>query len=158
MSLRRFPSKFSEFLFCFVFPWNDIKSVRCFRCFFCIRKCDQIILQLEVCTSWSPSLILPNLYSPFWKICLFSVYVSLYHLFGHFLKIDSMEKEMATHSNILACKVPWKEEPGGLQSIGSQRVGHNWAHAHTCVFVFLSRRHVLAKIIAFTENGHAPEC
>ena len=38
---------------------------------------------------------------------------------------DPLEKEMATHSNILACKVPWKEEPGGLQSIGSQRVGHN---------------------------------
>ena len=70
---------------------------------------------------------------------------------------DPLEKEMATHSNILACKVPWKEEPGGLQSIGSQRVGHNWAHAQTCVFVFLSRRHVLAEIIAFTKNGHAPE-
>ena len=33
-----------------------------------------------------------------------------------------MEKEMATHSRILALKVPWTEEPGGLQSMGSQRV------------------------------------
>ena len=36
-----------------------------------------------------------------------------------------MEKEMATHSGILAWRIPWMEEPGGLQSIGSQRVGHN---------------------------------
>ena len=35
-----------------------------------------------------------------------------------------LEKEMATHSSILAWRIPWKEEPGGLQSMGSQRVGH----------------------------------
>ena len=35
---------------------------------------------------------------------------------------DTLEKEMATHSNILAWKISWTEEPGGLQSIGSQRV------------------------------------
>ena len=34
---------------------------------------------------------------------------------------------MATHSSILAWKIPWMEEPDGLQSMGSQRVGHNWA-------------------------------
>ena len=33
---------------------------------------------------------------------------------------------MATHSNILAWRIPWTEEPGGLQSMGSQRVGHDW--------------------------------
>ena len=38
---------------------------------------------------------------------------------------DPLEEEMATHSNILAWKIPWTEEPGGLQSMGSQRVGHN---------------------------------
>ena len=38
---------------------------------------------------------------------------------------DALEKEMATHSNILAWKIPWTEEPGGLQSMGSQRVGHD---------------------------------
>ena len=36
-----------------------------------------------------------------------------------------LEKEMATHSNILAWKIPWTEEPGRLQSMGSQRVGHD---------------------------------
>ena len=33
---------------------------------------------------------------------------------------DTLEKEMATHSSILACEIPWTEEPGGLQSTGSQ--------------------------------------
>ena len=39
---------------------------------------------------------------------------------------DPLEKEMATHSSILAWKIPYMEDPGGLQSTGSQRVGHNW--------------------------------
>ena len=37
----------------------------------------------------------------------------------------SLEKEMATHSNITAWKIPWMEEPGGLQSVGLQRVRYN---------------------------------
>ena len=37
----------------------------------------------------------------------------------------ALEKEMATHSSTLAWKIPWTEEPGGLQSMGSRRVGHN---------------------------------
>ena len=40
-------------------------------------------------------------------------------------QVDPLEKEMATHSNILAWRLPWTEEPGGLQSIGSQRVGYD---------------------------------
>ena len=38
---------------------------------------------------------------------------------------DTLEKEMATHSSILAWRIPWTEEPGGLQSMGSQRVSHD---------------------------------
>ena len=38
---------------------------------------------------------------------------------------DPMEKEMATHSNLLAWRIPWTEEPGGLQSMGSQRVRYD---------------------------------
>ena len=38
-----------------------------------------------------------------------------------------MEKGMATHSSVLAWRIPWMEEPGGLQSMGSQGVGHGWA-------------------------------
>ena len=38
---------------------------------------------------------------------------------------DPLEKEMATHSSILAWKIPWMKDPGRLQSIGLQKVGHN---------------------------------
>ena len=38
---------------------------------------------------------------------------------------DPLEEGMATHSSILAWEIPWTEEPGGLQSMGLQRVGHN---------------------------------
>ena len=38
---------------------------------------------------------------------------------------DPLEKGMATHSTILAWRTPWTEEPGGLQSMGSQRIGHD---------------------------------
>ena len=40
--------------------------------------------------------------------------------------VDSLEKGMATHSKTLAWKIPWMQEPDGLQSTGSQRVGHDW--------------------------------
>ena len=47
---------------------------------------------------------------------------------------DPLEKGMATHSSILTWRIPWSEEPGGLQSVGFERVGHNWVpntHTHT---------------------------
>ena len=44
---------------------------------------------------------------------------------------DPLKKKMATHSSILAWEIPWTEEPGGLQSMGSPRVGHNSATEHT---------------------------
>ena len=40
---------------------------------------------------------------------------------------DPLEEEMATHSSILAWEIPWTEDPGGLQSMGPQRVGHGLA-------------------------------
>ena len=46
---------------------------------------------------------------------------------------DPLEEDMATHSSSLAWRISWTEEPGGLQSIGSQRVGHDLrdlAHTH----------------------------
>ena len=47
-------------------------------------------------------------------------------------KEDPLEKETATHSSILAWRIPWTEQPGGLQSTGMQRVRHNWeANTHT---------------------------
>ena len=51
----------------------------------------------------------------------------------------SLEKEMAVHSSTLAWKIPWTEEPGRLQSVGSQRVGHDWATSLS-LFTFLRTR------------------
>ena len=47
--------------------------------------------------------------------------------FGSLGQEEPLEEEMATHSSILAWKMPWTEEPGGLQSMGLQRVGHDLA-------------------------------
>ena len=44
---------------------------------------------------------------------------------------DPLEKEMTTHSNILAWKIPWMEEPSRLQSMGSQRAGHDFTFTFT---------------------------
>ena len=52
---------------------------------------------------------------------------------------DPLEKGMATHSSILAWRTPWTEEPGGLQSMGSQRVGHDEAAEHTCASARIQR-------------------
>ena len=49
---------------------------------------------------------------------------------------DPLEKEMATHSSILTWKIPWTEEPCRLQSMGSQRVGHDWATSLSFYFIF----------------------
>ena len=66
-----------------------------------------------------------------WIFCSFSVELSCYCWVGW---EDPLEKGMATHSNILAWRIPCTEEPGGLQSMGSQRVGHDWV---TNTFTFL---------------------
>ena len=50
---------------------------------------------------------------------------------------DPLEKEMATHSSAVAWRIPWTEEPGGLQSIGSQRVRYDLATEHARVHVCL---------------------
>ena len=47
------------------------------------------------------------------------------HGFNSLGQEDPLEEEMATHPSILAWKIPWTEEPDGLQSMGSQRVGHD---------------------------------
>ena len=60
---------------------------------------------------------------------------------------DSLEEGMATHSSILAWKIPWTEEPGGLQSIGSQRARHDWATN------FLFHSSLRVKILFFHPNS-----
>ena len=50
---------------------------------------------------------------------------------------NSLKEGMATHSSILAWRIPWTEGPGGLQSMGSQRVGRNWVTNTHTVYPFL---------------------
>ena len=52
------------------------------------------------------------------------------HGFDFWVRKIPLEEEMTTHSRILSEKIPWIEEPGGLQSMGSQRVGHDSACTH----------------------------
>ena len=60
------------------------------------------------------------------------------------------EKEMATHSSILAWRIPWTEEPGKLQSMGLQRVGHDSMHAraHTYTHIINGGMASLSYLIA----------
>jgi len=59
---------------------------------------------------------------------------------------DPLEEGIATHSSVLAWRIPWTEEPGGLQSLASQRVRHDWSHwalMHTVHFSVLVVCHIL---------------
>ena len=67
---------------------------------------------------------------------------------------DSLEKEMAIHSSILARKIPWTEETGRLQSMGSQRVGHNCATSLSLSQVFRYLHPYLGLIQVFISQGH----
>ena len=51
---------------------------------------------------------------------------------------DPLEEKMATHSGILAWRIPWIEEPGRPQSVGSQRVGHDLATEWACICIHIS--------------------
>ena len=63
---------------------------------------------------------------------------------------DPLEKEMATHSSILAWKIPWTEETGGLQSTGSKRVGHDWTtNTHTKHF---SKKRKTGKMLIIVKD------
>ena len=56
---------------------------------------------------------------------------------------NSLEEKMSTHSSILAWEIPWTEEPGGLQFMGLQRVGHNWGTKHSTVHQFCRKLQIL---------------
>ena len=51
--------------------------------------------------------------------------------------LHALEKEMATHSSVLACRIPRTGEPGGLQSMGSHSVGHDWSDLAAAAFFIL---------------------
>ena len=66
---------------------------------------------------------------------------------------DSLEKEMATHSRTLAWKIPWTEEPGRLQSMGSLRVGHDCATSLSFTFIMVNQS-LFSTTLDFIQGGH----
>ena len=73
---------------------------------------------------------------------------------------DPLEKEMATHSGTLAWRITWTEEPGRLQSMGSQRVGHDWVTSLSlslsqgCYFVW----YIILSSYLWTHNSRTVFC
>ena len=69
---------------------------------------------------------------------------------------DPLEKGMATHSSVLAWKIPWTGEPGGLQSTGSQRVRHDWSDwermCSVCLVMCAQQVLVKCNILCFPES------
>ena len=61
------------------------------------------------------------------------VVISHYGFNLHFPRVCFSEKAMAPHSSTLAWRIPWTEEPGRLQTMGSLRVGHDWAFSLSCI-------------------------
>ena len=59
---------------------------------------------------------------------------------------DPLEKEMAMHSSTVAWKIPWTEEPGRLQSMGSQRVGHDWVTSLSLSHLYLDEHIYISEI------------
>ena len=66
---------------------------------------------------------------------------------------DPLEKEIATHSSSLTWRIPWTEGPGGLQSIGLQKVRHDWAIAHTYWTLFIFGFFLLQKVWGSNKNS-----
>ena len=66
---------------------------------------------------------------------------------------DALEEGMATHSSILAWRIPWTEEPGRLQSMGSQKVWQDWATKHTFHFSVIQRKVGQLLVIMTLELG-----
>ena len=74
-----------------------------------------------------------------WQAAVHGIAKSQARLSDFTFHFHALEKEMATHSSTLAWRIPWTEEPGRLESMGSQRVGHdksNLAHMHTYRFPY----------------------
>ena len=61
---------------------------------------------------------------------------------------DPLEKKMAIHSSTLAWRIPWMKEPGGLQSVGSQRSGHDWVTSH------ITHRRTLSGKLRFNKRSN----
>ena len=96
-------------------------------------------------------LMSPKFLSPLqpllWNLCLY-IHLPIWWLLHECLREswvpslgqeDPLEKEMATYSSILAWRIPWTEKPGGLQSMGWQRVGHDWALVSSSINKYIDK-------------------
>ena len=73
----------------------------------------------------------------------------------------ALEKEMATHSSVLAWRIPGMEEPGGLPSMGSHRVGHNWsdlAAAAAATLHYMSMLYFIYKLMGILDVSYFGYC
>ena len=104
-------------------PWHQENSplAPCPKCFLCSFHKDFVALHLNHDTLWVAFLVAQVVKNPpaMWETWVWSLGWE-----------DPLEEGMATHSSILAWRIPWTEEPGGLQFMGSWRAGHNWANKH----------------------------
>ena len=103
------------------------------------------------------SMMIPGVSAQWWRIQLTTQKTQVQSLDQE----DSLEKEIAIHSSILAWKIPWTEEPGRLQSMGLQRIRHNLVTEHTmqdvsCIFHWfpLSMWRKITFIPSFWEFCH----
>ena len=88
-------------------------------------------LHLNIYTNWNFMLVLHILYLGFPGGSAVKNLPAIQETWVQSLgQEDPLEKGMALHSSILAWSIPWREEPGRLQSMGLQRLGHNWATEH----------------------------
>ena len=119
--------------FCFPFAWNIFFHPLTFSLYVSLGlmwvSCRQHIYGSYFCIHSTTLRLLVGAFNPF----TFKVIIDIKHLpamqetwVRSLGRENALEKEMATHSSILAWRIPWTEEPGGLQSMGSQRVGHDW--------------------------------
>ena len=66
---------------------------------------------------------------------------------------DTLEKETTTHSSIVAWRIPWTGEPGGLQSMGSQRIRHNWVTWHPTPVLLPGKSHGRRSLVGCSPWG-----
>ena len=126
-----------------VLPWPPRKSCLCFwACFGAHTRTPSSTLFGDLAPSdaclLSATTVISSLFLPFQCFSILKKKVRKKHVSGAVYispvpslgREDPLEEEMTTHSSILAWRIPWTEEPGGLQPMGSQRVGHDWATEH----------------------------
>ena len=120
----------------FTFYWRIIALQSCVG--FCITD-HELAMSIHISQrrQWHPTpVLLPgkSMDGGAWWAAVHGVTKSRTRLsnFAFTFRFHALEKEMATHSSILAWRIPGTGEPGGLPSMGSHRVRHDWAGTHTC--------------------------